>query len=247
MENVAGIDIESSVVRGQFAELLREARPDLFARLEGGEDGALSGKVSVTIAAGLLRIISEIPDVAEAMLTGIDRRNTEPAVRCALSGALAYLISPRDLLPDDLPGGYGFVDDCMILRATVSEFLSFLPKGFTTVEREKRLLEFLAVSIAPASLPQFQAEVEGIWLTFHVLLWESEETVEKLSERFIEDPMGTLLPELNRESIPLPPGPRLSMAPGDEIIEFDGDNLVIRFARGGAVHLDPDGRIVSWE
>jgi uncharacterized membrane protein YkvA (DUF1232 family) len=227
-----------------FAKQLRDARPGLFAQV-GDEESA--ERASRAVAAAMLRVIGEIPQIVEAMMSAIDRRTTDPAVRGALIGALAYLVQPRDLLPDGLPGGFGFIDDCVILRATVTEFLDFLPRGFTTAEREKRLLELLAVSIPPARLPEFQASVEGIWLAFHAMLWSSEDEIEATVARISADPIGTPLPVSDRESIPLPPGPRLSLAPGSETLTLEGGAFAVRFAKGGAVLVSPAGEIVGFE
>jgi uncharacterized membrane protein YkvA (DUF1232 family) len=227
-----------------FASQLRAARPDLFSQLGEAGRGELASRV---IAGAMLRVIGEIPLIVEAMMSAIDRRTTDPAVRCALIGALAYLVQPRDLLPDGLPGGFGFIDDCVILRATVTEFLDFLPHGFTNAERERRLLELLAVAIPPSRLPEFQAAVEGIWLAFHAMLWESEDEIESIAGRIADDPLGTPLPASDRVSIPLPPGPRLSLAPGSETVSFEGDAIAVRFAKGGVVRVSPGGEIAAIE
>jgi len=237
-KGVGGSDVSA------FAGQLRAARPDLFGQLG---DAALAERASRAMAGAMLQVIGEIPQIVEAMMSAIDRRTTDAAVRCALTGALAYLVRPRDLLPDGLPGGFGFVDDCVILRATVTEFLDFLPRGFTTAEREKRMLELLAVAIPPPRLPEFQAAVEGIWLAFHTMLWMSDDEVEFTAARIIADPIGTPLPVSDRISIPLPPGPRLSLAPGSETLALTDGVLTVRFVKGGAVRIAADGEIASLE
>jgi len=229
-----------------FARQLVEARPDLFSQLGGDHRGPDASRGAEMLAAGMIAVIKEIPGIVEGMLAAIDRRTTEPAVRCALTGALAYLVQPRDLMPDDLPGGFGFIDDCMILRATVTEFIDYLPKGFTTLERERRLLELLAIAIPPERLPEFQEAVEGIWLIFHALLWEAAEETDAIAERIMAAPLDTPLPQPDRLSIPLPPGPRLSMAPGDETLELDRALLSVSFAKGGEILIDEDGQITQW-
>lgn len=233
--------------RDAFARQLLAARPDLFAQLEGGAEGEPAHRASAALASCLLRLIKDIPVISEAMLHAIDRRGAEPAVRCALAGALAYLVRLKDLLPDDLPGGFGYVDDCVILRATATEFLDFLPTGFTTADRERRVLELLAVCVPPERINEFQAAVEEIWLTFHVLLWESEEVALDLGNQLIDEPLDTPLPDPERESIPLPAGPRLSMAPGEETIALADGQVALRFARGSTVLVEEDGAITQWE
>lgn len=244
--DIESLDTGSSEDRDAFAAQLLQARPDLFSRLDGGAEGDAAQRAAEVLASCMLRLIKDIPVISEAMLHAIDRRNAEPAVRCALAGALAYLVRLKDLLPDDLPGGFGYVDDCVILRATATEFLDFLPTGFTTADRERRVLELLAICVPPDRVFEFQDAVEEIWLTFHVLLWESEEVALDLGNQLIEDPLDTPLPEPERESIPLPPGPRLSVAPGQESLELVGGRLAIRFAKGGTVLVEEDGAIAEW-
>lgn len=230
-----------------FAGQIQEIREDLFGDPADPGDGETPCESAMILARAMISLVKDIPSIVEAMLNAIDRRTTEPAVRCALAGSLSYLARPRDLLPDDLPGGFGFVDDCMILRATVTEFLKYLPRDFTSPDREKRVLELLAICIPPGRLPEFQAEVEGIWLTFHALLWESEDEVDVITSNILRDPLGTPLPSPERQSIPLPAGPRLSMAPGEETLEMKSDTLSISFASGHSICLAGDGKIVSWE
>ena len=105
----------------------------------------------------------------------------------------------------------------------------------------------LAVCIPPERIQEFQAAVEEIWLTFHVLLWESEEVALELGSQLIDDPLGTPLPRPERESIPLPPGPRLSMAPGEERLAFDADKISLEFTAGGTVLVAENGEISAWE
>jgi len=243
---VLGIDALDGLVSSgdahSFADQLCEARPDLFGSLG---DRAVAEKASRALGTAMLGLVKEIPQIVEAMMSAVDRRTTEPAVRCALIGSLAYLVRPRDLLQDDLPGGFGYIDDCIILRAALTEFIDTLPRGFTTADRERRLLELLAVCVPPDRLPEFQAEVEGIWLTFHVLLWKTDDEIDTIAASLLADPLGTPLPSLDRESIPLPPGPRLSMAPGCEKLSVEDGAFVVRFSSGGSVRISENGALAD--
>lgn len=246
-DKIEALDPGPGPDRDAFAEQLREARSDLFSQVEGGAEGDTARRATEALASCMLRLIKDIPVISEAMLHAIDRRTAEPAVRCALAGALSYLVRLKDLLPDDLPGGFGYIDDCVILRATATEFLDFLPTGFTTADRERRVLELLAICVPPERIHEFQAAVEEIWLTFHVLLWESEDVATELGNQLIDNPLDTPLPEPQRESIPLPAGPRLSMAPGEETLSIVDGEVSIDFAKGGTVLVDGQGEIIRWE
>ncbi len=199
---IASLDPAVEVPR--FAEELRRARPDLVGKLGGETAGRLS--------AVLLGLVKEIPVIVEAVREVAAKRSTHPTVRCAMVGALAYLVQPRDLIPDDSPGGFGFVDDSLILRATVSEYFDALPAGFTGVERERENLRLLALCIPPDRLGEFQSQVDGVWHLFHRLLLLPLDSVDGTISKFEESPLEVSPFEAAPAAEGFPPGPDLSLA-----------------------------------
>jgi uncharacterized membrane protein YkvA (DUF1232 family) len=230
-----------------FAAALKQTNPGLFQELTTAKNNEMLPFAAEAIAHCEIEIIKEIPRIVDGMIGAVERRTTEPAVRCALVGSLAYLVQPRDLLPDDLPGGFGFVDDCMMLRATISEFLNFLPPGFTNVDREKRLLDFLAVCIPQERIQEFQDAIQDIWRTFHSLLWLPADEVDGITEQIMQDPLGTVFPMSVDGDVPLPDGPRLSMDPGASQLSLDGEKLKITFVEHGSMTIDLGTRRIDWE
>ncbi len=223
-----------------FATQLRRNNQDMFSAFS--EESAVS--VSQRIAACQLGAIKEIPTIVQSMLGGIDLRTTEPAVKCALVGALAYLVKPRDLLHDNLPGGYGFVDDCMILRATVSEFKKILPPGFTSDERENRLLKLLGMCIPDNLEDALMGEIDGLWLTFHSLLWASEDDVDDLTENIIRDPLGVFIPTSEPDSIPLPSNSRFKLE-SNFTIKVEDNLISIVMSDNTALVIGADDRLIE--
>jgi len=183
---------------------LQAARPDLVGKLRGEAIDRLS--------VVLLGLVREIPVIVGALREAVLKRSTHPAVRCAMVGALAYLVQPRDLIPDDLPGGFGFIDDSLILRATVSEYFDALPTGFTTKQRERDNFRLLALCVPPARINEFQAQIDGVWHLFHRLLLLPPDSVEKTISGFELDPLGASLDASAPVPDGLPPGPDLSVA-----------------------------------
>ena len=59
------------------------------------------------VARSMLHRVKETPTIARTMLTAIDQDDTPLALKVGLASVLAYLVQPRDLISDDLPGGYG--------------------------------------------------------------------------------------------------------------------------------------------
>ena len=180
--------------RAAFAGELRAARPDLFGQLSErfGEDD--TGRIARMIASSQLGLIKDIPVIVGCVRQAIDQSSTHPAVRCAMVGALAYLAKPRDLIPDDRPGGFGFVDDCMILRATTSEYFDVLPPGFTNHQRERDNLRLLAISVPPGQRKKFQEAINGVWQMFHSLLLVPPAEVEHTIQQITRNPTDVSFP-----------------------------------------------------
>ena len=105
-----------------------------------------------------------------------------------------------------------FIDDSLILRATVSEYFDALPAGFTTKQRERDNFRLLALCVPPARIEEFQAQVDGIWHLFHRLLLVPPDSVEKTISGFELDPLGASLDASAPVSDGLLPGPDLASA-----------------------------------
>ena len=58
------------------------------------------------------------------MIEKVQDSSIEPALRCALVGILTYLVRSEDLIPDDSPGGYGYIDACLLLRTALVEYIN---------------------------------------------------------------------------------------------------------------------------
>ena len=192
----------------RFAKELEKARPDLIEKLSREGVSGIVDRLSVA----LLGLVKEIPVIVGALRGAVEKRSTHPAVRCAMVGALAYLVQPRDLIPDDRPGGFGFIDDSLILRATVSEYFDALPLGFTNPERERENIRLLALCVPPARLSEFQAQVDGVWHLFHRLLLLPLDSVDRAISEFEENPLEASLAGVAPAPEGLPPGPDLALA-----------------------------------
>jgi uncharacterized membrane protein YkvA (DUF1232 family) len=200
--------LDPAVEVPRFAKELRRARPDLIDKL-GREN---TPGITDLLSAVLLGLVKEIPVIVGALREAVGKRSTHPAVRCAMVGALAYLVQPRDLIPDDRPGGFGFIDDSLILRATVSEYFDALPAGFTNRQRERDSIRLLALCVPPDRLLEFQAQVDGVWHLFHRLLLLPPDSVDRAISGFEERPLEASLAGQIPLSGEFPPGPDLCVA-----------------------------------
>ena len=229
VEGIAAIDPDEAVPR--FAVELARARPELFAG---------KGEVARRTAAAQLGLVCGLPALVEAVRAASARPATHPAVRCALVGALAYLVQPRDLIPDDAPAGYGFVDDCLLLRGAVADYFDLLPAPPASVERERLQLRLLALAVPRDRLGDLQDALGGIWRLFQRLLILPPGEVEATRRAMEADPLALALPGAASDPAtpPWPPGPDIRVVGGPVDIRLEGDTLLVRFPDGIALAIE---------
>jgi len=222
-----------------FAEQLEMVRSDIFDSLP---DGITDQRKTIVqkLASEIFELLLEVPVIVSDLRRAIETPSTHPSVRCALLGSLAYLVQPRDLLPDDLPGCYGFVDDCIILRTTLSECFGTLSSSISGDEQEQRAIHLLAMCIPPDGTKNFQEAVDGVWNLFQKLMIMPPEQLEKASSKLLDDPLRLPLPQLDAEGSQFSPGPHLqTMVTGCKIDVKDGIVRVC-FADGLIVEIDKE-------
>ncbi|HOX45930.1 MAG TPA: YkvA family protein [Myxococcota bacterium] len=211
-----------------FARAMLALRPELAQRWAGAELERLAQAVA-GVQIGLIR---ELPDVARAAEAAVFDRSTFPAARCALVGALGYLVRPRDLLPDDLPGGLGFLDDSLVLRTVTTGFFGEVHGRLECLDQERRKLRFHALCLPAERLPEFARALDEVWALFHRLLGVPREAAEATTKAIIEDPFGRLLPDGLAPTPPAPigpagwltmPGPSVRLVAGKLHALFAGD------------------------
>lgn len=220
-----------------FIQALTEARPDLSDELTDRLGAADAGKVLAGLARAQLGLVAQIPALAEAMRAAVERQAVFPAVRCAMVGALAYLVQPRDLIPDDAPGGYGYVDDCLILRATLGEYFDALPAGFSDPDTERMRLLLLAAAAPADRLPLFQGALDGVWHLFQRLLALPPPAADETAAGLIARPLEMRLP-IQGPTPPYGPGPDIMHPPGGGSFALVAGGVRVSFQGGGEMLLE---------
>ncbi len=236
-------ELEPERDAAKYAEQLLKLHPRLFARIEGGPSSVISRMAARTIAVDHLREVCRLPaEIAqlERSLTVSTKSAGERLVRVA---GLAYLVCDRDLIRDDLPAGYGLIDDCIALRAArlatprVREPDRFIEDLVT--------IRYLAVAVPDEVLPATEAalihaaEVEQRTraLPDHVI----EATIQEIVNHPPSD-FPTLLDMLPAPSSELRHESPLRLEPG-ELIEANKGALLIAFPDGTTLHRAVDGEL----
>jgi len=148
--HVDGISLAD--VGPELEEQIREAAPDAIKQLIK-ENKKQDKKVTQDQAAKTLTItafayIKGLSGVARFMVQKVEDRRVHASRRCAVASVLAYLVQPHDIIPDDAPGGYGFLDDVVMLRAGLVEYLDTLPQPEMDADYEGKVVDLL-VSLTP--------------------------------------------------------------------------------------------------
>jgi hypothetical protein len=207
---------------------------------EGSSDAAM------LMARHALGLLSRLPkDIDEAAASIVDPNPLAPGDALARVAALAYVALCKDLLPNDLPGGGGLVDDAISLRATGVGAANVWDQDARARQLERLGLEarFLSLFLPRARLPEFNHALAGLFWTVSAYTRVSLAELKQTTRRLIEQPPQTLaelLPE--HDGLDQTPRPELFEL-CDASVEHDGQRL--RFAFDDAIVIDLAGEQLS--
>jgi uncharacterized membrane protein YkvA (DUF1232 family) len=175
---------------------IESAQPALWKEMSAktGGDGEL-----FKVAALLLVMIKELPERIGRMRTKLTDPSTDPVTRAILATVLAYLVTPRDIIPDDLPGDYGLLDDVLLARVALFESTGELPKRGPEITRSGRDSEYCRRAISEEHMPVLKATVQGISTMAQAFRALPEDMLTLAVEQIIENP-------LQAAQAPPPPG-----------------------------------------
>ena len=207
--------------------------------------------VSLVIAAIQLNNIKGIPDFMNKVREVIVRRKGLPAVRAALAGIVAYLICTDDIIPDNLPGGIGYLDDGLVIFAIVSDFLDLIDVKNITKENLQQAINALQLGVYPENLEKIQNKINEIRQSFHILKNVPSMLAEPILEQLLTDPamLNGIMNQFNPADFAVPQTTP-SMNPnsfftGGVWSEPGGTFVDFGFGGGGAAMTDAG--IVVWD
>lgn len=183
-----------------MAGAIMAARPDLERKLstamrQSSADQATSNLVYRAIGAGIVMHIKEIPDQVNALVGRINDRSAAPALRCTLTSVLAYIAQRRDLIPDDAPGGYGFVDDSALLTATMLQLLEPTAANAESIEKGQQKLAGLQSVLPEAVSSALQAAIQGVILLFQTTSMLPAAVADTMTQQILDNPEGVTSPQ----------------------------------------------------
>ncbi len=193
-------------------------------------------------AAGALTIVKRMPEMMDVMTDRMHSSEIDPAVQCAVATALAYVVQPRDLIADDSPGGYGFIDDAILLHAGYLDILSMEPPHAELFKTQEEYLSFI-VSFAPSDvMSELRRTVESMESAMSVFRMLPPDALQVTTDIIVDDPYSVLsMRESHREEQGFRSARFLDQTGSDAIqhVTHDGDTILVKFPHGG---IASDGR-----
>jgi uncharacterized membrane protein YkvA (DUF1232 family) len=188
-----------------------------------------------------VKSVKAIPRLIHMLLARINDPSSSPALRCALVGVLAYVVQPHDVVPDDAPGGYGFVDDRAMLLAIMLQLTEPTAENAKGIEDVKNELTQLASMLPHSAVPALTQVIQAIVLLFQSMNVMPGELAELTLRQMLDAPNQVAPPAA-------PPGwqPPAMSASGQGTFSggayFEGGNVM--FPSGlslidGKLHVPP--------
>lgn len=222
----------------RFAAQVKKRRPSLISELKA--QGIASDQLEETItvlSAAQLKIIKDLPKIAAEMAKMLKEGRGEPAYRCVIAASLAYFVQPKDLLPDDLPGGYGFIDDALLLHEACA--LSWEITGdMARAEENRKIFQYIFMFIPDGSLEQFKAGIRGMAITLNIMRSLDPSLAELTTQMLIANPLQPISPQgqFGAVSGPSAFGSQFSSYPGRPQYSWQsGSTMGVNFPGGGGV------------
>jgi len=195
-----------------------------------------ASKMLATLA---LTAIKSIPRTARVMVGRINDERVDVGERCAMASILGYLVQPHDLIPDDAPGYYGYLDDATLLQAGLVEYADMhLPAG-TQREGQAQLAGSL-IALAPVHLrPHIQLGVTSMSEVLQIVRTMGPAIVADIMQMIVRDPL------VQPQSLTAPPGFHMRSARdyggffSRSGVYLEGSTIML----GGGVPSPIDGRL----
>jgi uncharacterized membrane protein YkvA (DUF1232 family) len=210
---------------------LRHSAPETIAEMvqegrKNGNDDATEDVVTTLLAMILLWHVKNVPTLARRMVAAMNDSRIPAARRCAVAGVLAYLVQPHDFIPDHLPGGYGYLDDVIFIRAGLVEYLNMLPEEETSVDAERNLLALL-VRMAPQAIrPGLQQGITAMSLAVQLFSFIPSPIAELMIGQIVANPLQMAPPAAPRGFVPRSV-PDYAKGHWSHGAYFEGNNVVI--------------------
>ena len=194
--------------------------------------------LAIGTVVGALTIGKRMPEMIDVMVERLQSDEVDPAVQCAVATVLAYVVQPRDLIPDDAPGGYGFIDDTILLHAGFLDVLSMEPPRAEQFRTQQEFLSFISSFAPPPVMAELQRTVENMEMTLSVFRMLPREALEVTTSIIIDEPLRVSTMPIRQDGQFHSSHFLEHAGEGvDQHLRHDGDKLVLQYP-GGEIASD---------
>ena len=191
---------------------------DLRAILAGAEK---------KVAALMVTRVKESAAIARRMVSMIRGDEVSLQAQVGLVIVLLYFVDPHDLVPDGVEGGYGYLDDAVLLRAGLIELDAEVPPDSLRREQLSTDISMFASVLPPRVVPvleQMVIELQGIVRT---LREHPVEVLSMLRDQIISTGALANIPAVPRGVVAGSRGFPSSAGHWERGVYFEGRNVIV--------------------
>jgi uncharacterized membrane protein YkvA (DUF1232 family) len=198
----------------------------------------------------LLPVMKTVPDVVRGLRGMVDDPGTPPALRTTILLSLAYLVQANDAIQDDAPGGYGYLDDVVVLYTILGEAIRVQNMSEKEWNSCISAAGAMLIMLPPAKRDEVVGIAKQIAGVFRLMEQMPAEILAIADQAIIESPMSAAaptLPGLNPALMYTPPtqSAHVTMHPGGGSTYSEPGMTSFSFAGGGGATLVGND-IVVW-
>ena len=203
-----------------FASFVAEGVPldDLRAILAGAEK---------KVAAIMVTRVKESAAIARRMVSMIRGDEVSLQTQVGLAIVLLYFVDPHDLVPDGVEGGYGYIDDSVLLRAGLIEQAAELAPDPLRREQLNADISMFASVLPPRVVPVLEKMVIELQGIVRTLRGHPVEVLSMLRDQIISTGVLANIPAVPRGAGAGASGLPSSAGRWERGVYFEGRNVIV--------------------
>lgn len=169
------------------------AQPELAIKLEQLIHDRPDAQVSLadlqeTVGAGWVKRMQDIPVYVGELVAQVNKPDTPAAMRCAIVNVLALVAQPRDIIPDDAEGGYGFLDDAAVVSAAVVMVLQQRQVDAQLMEAFRESIDAMRGFVPEGARAGLQEEMDGVAQVFQAMSMLPASYADIATQKYLDQP-----------------------------------------------------------
>ena len=194
------------------------SREELRAILAGADN---------KVAAMTVTRVKESAALARRMVTMIRNNQVSLHAQVGLVVVLLYFVDPHDLVPDSAAGGYGLVDDSVLLRAGLMELMDELPADVLRQNQHRDDISMLASVLPPRVVPVLERMVIELQGIVRTLRGHPAPLLSLLRDQIISTGDLANIPAVPRTAVSGSSGFPSSAGRWERGVYFEGKNVIV--------------------